>query len=503
VAVCFVGVSAWWLSVDRSVPYNDAAWHLFYTFRFHDLIADGDVLGAFDTRNFYPPAMYFLGAGATFIAGIHVAVPILAQNVVFVPLLALACYRIGCMVAGRTAGLLAVVFALGAPLVIEHFHIFMLDIPQATLVAVSTWLILASDRFRRVGPAALAGLALGVGMASKSLAPLFLVGLVACVLARGGWRNWRGLAAFATVALLVGMPWYVRHLMLGEGMRLLRAAGPGGDVPVAASPPLLSFDNVAWYFWATLDGLLFAPLFAFATVGAAAAVARVRRARPRTDFTLELLCGLGGAWLLLTAMPHKDMRYTLGLIVFLAVLGTAWIVRLPARPRALAIALLGAAIVATQLGATFGVGEETDRQLPGSRRAAYGEGVPPRDRVIVYASENYMVSEPRPTPDVRAFLGALRREGLTTIGFTDHVESFDRHFEEIGLWVLSRVNGMQVIASPELVTGLAPGQALVTRAFPGSGPGPCLWLADGSGVWVEVGTATGGAPQDHCPRVAS
>ena len=75
----------------------------------------------------------------------------LAQNLVFVPLLALACYRVGRMVAGPRAGLLAVVFALGTPLIAEQFHVFMLDAPQATLVAVAVWLILASDRFARSG----------------------------------------------------------------------------------------------------------------------------------------------------------------------------------------------------------------------------------------------------------------------------------------------------------------------------------------------------------------
>jgi 4-amino-4-deoxy-L-arabinose transferase-like glycosyltransferase len=495
----FIALTAWWLSVDRSVPYNDAAQHLFFAFRFHDLLEQGHVMDVVDFPSYYPPMTFLLGAGASFLAGIHVAVPILAQNLVYVPLLALACYRVARMLAGPAAGLLAVVFALGAPLVIEQFHVFMLDIPQATLVAVAVWLILASDRFERVGVAALAGLAIGLGVASKELAPLYLTGLVPCVLARGGgWRNWRGLAAFAGVALLAGAPWYVRQAMLGELDKLWNAAGGGGAVPPLASPTLLSTDNALWYWWATLDGLLFAPLFAIALVGVGAAIAHVVRARPVGDYTLELLCGLGGAWLALTVMPHKDMRYTLGLILFLSVLGTVWIVRLAPAPRAVAIGLLAAAIVAANVGATFGVGGETSRQLPGARQATYGEGVPPLERVIVYSKNNFIVSGPRSEPDVLARLTALRREGATTIGFLDQVNSFDRYFEEIGLWVLSRVAGLHVIVSPEQVTTLGPGQVIAVRSPAGTGSPPCMVLGDGSGVTLRIGSTDGGPGRIGC-----
>src|SRR6185436_11838502 len=147
--------------------------------------------------------------------------------------------------------------------------------------------------------------------------------------------------------------------------------------------------------------------------------------------------------------------------------------------RTVAIALLTAAIAAAQVGATLGVGGETTRQLPGSRRATWGEGVPPRNRVIVYSNQNFIVSGPRRSPDVLALLQGLRRQGVTTIGFADQVESYDRHFEEIGLWDLARVANLQVISSPEQVATLAPGQALAIRSPHGAGPPPCLMLGDG------------------------
>lgn len=498
--VGFVGLTAWWLSVDRGVPYNDGAQHLFYAFSFRDALDHGALLRAVGEGNFYPPGTYLFGAFATLVGGVSIATPILAQNLVYVPLLALACYQLGRMAAGPSAGLLAVAFALGAPLVIEQFHVFMLDAPQTALVAATVWLLLASERFARVGVAALAGLTLGLAVLTKELAPAFVVGVLACTLVRGGgWRSWRGIMAFAVVALAVGAPWYVRQIALGHTHLLLEAAGSGRDVPAAAAPPIRSLANLAWYMWATLDGLLFAPLFAFAAVGVAAAVVRVTRTRELGDPTLELLCGLAAAWAILLVMPHHDMRYTMELIVFLAVLGTAWIVRLAPAPRAVAGTLLIAAVIAAHLGATFGVGGETTRRLPGNRRALYGEGVPPRGRVIVYASENYMVSGPRTRPDVRGLFRALRRDGTLAIGWEDDVERWDSVFEDTGLYVVARDARLAVIPEEARTPDVQPGQAYLIRARSlGGAERPCLDLGDGSSVWVHVGVP-GQPPQPHCP----
>src|SRR5829696_5337679 len=111
--VAFVAATAWWLAVDRSVPYNDAAQHLFFTFAFHDSLAVGRWGEVLTFESFYPPATYLVGAASTFVGGVNVATPILAQNLLFVPLLAVACYQVGRMLGGAQAGLLAVACALG------------------------------------------------------------------------------------------------------------------------------------------------------------------------------------------------------------------------------------------------------------------------------------------------------------------------------------------------------------------------------------------------------
>jgi 4-amino-4-deoxy-L-arabinose transferase-like glycosyltransferase len=488
VATLFVALSWWWLARDRAVPFGGGASHLYASLLYLEWISEGDPLRAITYDTYYPPAIRLLGVLVLALFGKDPDGPTLAQNLVFVPLLALACYRVGRMVAGPRAGLLAVVFALGTPLIAEQFHLFMLDAPQAALVAVTAWLILASDRFARVDVAALAGLTVGFAILSKQFAPLYLLGLLAAVLwRRGGWRNWRGLAAFAGVAFVVAAPWYLVHL--SEWDRFFGAANRATEsetVPPAASPPMFSTANLGWYFFATLNGLLFAPLFAFATVGVASAIRRVMRMRPRPrdDVTVTLLWSLAGTWLVLTLVPHHDVRYTMGAIVYIAVLGTAWVVRLRPRAQALATGLLVAAIAVAQLGATFGVGRDPG-QLPLSNGATdQGEGVPPRERVVVYSSLDYLISGPLHEGDVLGLMRRLRAAGVDRIATEDRGDVNDQMFETIGLIDFARAAGVSFVGVDPPAAGATVAQLIRATEYDGSPP--CTRLFNGTGVWVEV-----------------
>ncbi|HZV72786.1 MAG TPA: glycosyltransferase family 39 protein [Conexibacter sp.] len=500
VTVGFVALTGWWLAVDRSVQYGDSAQDLFVALRFRELIAHGELGTLMGYPNYYPPVAFVLGALATFVGSPGVTAPVIAQNLVFVPLLALACYRTGRRVAGSQAGLFAVVFALGVPLLIEQFHVFMLDAPQAALVATSVWLVLASERFRRVGVAALAGVALGFGVETKELAPLYLLAFVAVVLARDGGagrRNWRGLLAFAATAFATGAPWYLWHASRLHA--LLRAAGAGRFVPPAALPAPFSFDNALWYGWATLNSLLLAPLCAFAAVGVALAVARVIRTRPLGDPTLELLVGLVGAWTVLTFMPHHDLRYTMPLVIFLAVLGTAWIVRLPGYGKPVAIALLLLAVGAAHVGATFGVGGTTERRLPGNRQATLGEGVPLRDRVVAYTNQNFLVSGPHGGGDVLQLMRGLHAAGVRMVYWQDAVDEASPLFERIGVLAFAVAAGLEADIERTDFSGLRSDAAVVMRDLSLDRAPPCVRLYDGTGVWVRLGDPARPGARDFCP----
>jgi 4-amino-4-deoxy-L-arabinose transferase-like glycosyltransferase len=492
----FVAIACWWVAVDRSVPGTEAGSHLGTALQYRDLLATGDLLGPFRAYAIHPPLVLVLGAVAELVGGIDVAPPVIAQNLVFVPLLALGCYHAAKLGYGTRAGALAVAFALGSPLLIEQFHVFMLDAPLAALVATSVWLILASERFERAGVAALAGAATGLGLLVKPQFPFYVAGLVAVVLLRDrGWRNGRGIAAFALAALAVGAPWYVAHAgTLGD-----LANAPVGSAETGTLPPRLSLANLAWYGWGALGSLLFAPLSALLAIGVARAVATVRTghrgaAAFERDTAPELLGGLLGGWLFLLLTPVHVVRYALPLLVYLAVLGTAWIVRLEPRAQRVATAALALAVAATTLGIAFGVGGDVRLSLGStiSRTEAWA-GVAPRNEIVVYSDHDFEVSGPQRGGRMLALMRALRRDGVTGVAWLQR--QVTPAFEDQGLHAFA---SMARLSAPMPTDPLPPGVALLLHGPVGAGPPPCVTLADDTGVWLRLERA-GDAQPFYCP----
>jgi 4-amino-4-deoxy-L-arabinose transferase-like glycosyltransferase len=490
VATAFIGLTWWWLTQDSSIPIYDAGDHLATAIEYHNLLHAGDVLGPFNHTSQYPPLAHLVGALAVFIGGVSVASPIIGENLVFVSLLALGCYQTGRLLFGARAGLLAVIFVLGSPLLIAQFHVFMLDAPETALVAVSMWLILASEDFSRVRMAGLAGLAVGCGLLVKVQFPFFLAGIVLSALARGGWRHWHGLAVFAAVALVVGAPWYIDHI--AEFSTIAKLAGTNSGAAPGNLPPTLSMANLTWYLWSTLNFQLFAPLFMLAlggTIWTIFAVARRGEARgPR----LEFLVGGFVAWLAITLTPHHDVRYDMPLMPYLAVIGTGWIVHLPRTARLAATGVVVLAVAANTLATSFGVGKQVDlvSSLPGT------PALP--DRIVLYSNEGFLVAGPQRDGDVPGLLRALRRDGVQVVTFSP-AESAAPDFSAEGLFPLAMIAGLSSSYQTALVRTSPAAVALIHQSIPSKAPPTCTRLSDGTGVWVVRLNQAAGKLAFYCP----
>jgi 4-amino-4-deoxy-L-arabinose transferase-like glycosyltransferase len=491
----FIALTCWWLTQDRSIPVYDAGDQLETALIYHNMLQGGNLLGPFTYHNIYPILGHMVGAIAALVGGVNVASPIIGENLVFVPLLALGCYQTGRLLFSPLAGMLAVVFVLGSPLIISLFHVFMLDAPLAALVALSVWLILASEDFSRPGTAALAGLACGLGINLKVQFGLFVVGLILIVLLHGGWRNWRGFAIFAVVGLVVGLPWYIVHLSeLGEMFEL---AGGGPGTPPGNIPPRFSFDNLTWYFWNVLNSQLLAVLFLFAIVGTVWTTVTVVRDHGRQrSARLEFLLAGFAAWLVITfGTIHHDIRYGLPLLAFLSVLATGWIAALPRKACLAASAVLVLGVAANTLGITFGVGREVKVALVNPLPS--GEQAP--DEIVAYSTTGFLVSAPSRDGDVPGLLEELRRNGVRAITWgVEQSELPDFSFE--GLLPLARIAKLsaEITQSPEF--SASPSVAtLVHRGVSATAPPPCARLSDGTGVWVVRHDPTAGKPAFYCP----
>src|SRR5204862_2226446 len=169
------------------------------------------------------------------------------------------------------------------------------------------------------GLAALAGLAVGLGQLTKETFVFLVAGFVAVQVVRGGWRNWPGLLAFASVAALVAVPWYVLH------WHDLQLTGAWAQVS-GTEGPLWGTRSLSYYGWSFVNRQLMLPLSLLSAAGATISCWRFVRHPRADDHTPELVAGLLVAWAALTVYFHvKAPYYALPLTVYIALLGTTWL----------------------------------------------------------------------------------------------------------------------------------------------------------------------------------
>jgi hypothetical protein len=481
----FVAVSVWWLTQDNRIPDFDSGLHMAAANADRVALTSGHLLTPFTSYNTYPPLVHLVGAVAILIAGIHPMALTVASNLVFVPLLAFGCYGVGKIVAGPRAGLLAGLVGLCTPMFVSMMHNFDLDPPEAAMVAVSVWGLLASRRFERLGVSAVAGALCGLALLTKETASVFLVGLLVAIVARGGWRNWRGLLAFGGAFLVVAGPWYIGHA--GQLLHTYRTIGQL-YVNGVQSPPRWSLRNFGWYFWNLVNEQALLPFTIALVVGLMVAILRCVRDRSPGNVLPELLVGGVVSYLGMTLLTHKDPRYTLPALVYVAVLATFWIVAIPRRALRLAVtgALVAVALV-NFVGMCFGPGgtQRVMLALPGARNTIIFP-----HQLTLYENWGWLRGSPHHDGDVLGLLKGLRRTGFTAIAIDPGANEVD--FSFLGIVPVADSVNMNTAATP--VPGPHLAYLLLHTPVPGDPP-PCQRLNDGSGIYAIQGQFGGISPQ--------
>jgi 4-amino-4-deoxy-L-arabinose transferase-like glycosyltransferase len=503
VVALYLGITTAWLAIDHSIPIYDAGLHLSIAMSVYEHIGSGDFGEAFHNTIPYPPFTYLVGSLGLLIGGFGVMQMILTENLVFVPLLALGCYNIGRLAFSARAGLLAVVFALGSPLILAQFHVFMTDAPETAMVAFSVWLIIATERFSRQWVSAAAGVAVGLGMMTKEPFVFFVAGVIGVALVRGGWRQWRGLIAFALPVLVIAMPWYVNEFSTVQAIgKAAATADEGSEFARGIAPSRLSLENLMWYFWNIVNAQLFAPLFAFSIVGGVWTIVGFARRRLVSPLAWELSIGAFVAWLGITeTLPH-DTRYGMPLLVYLAVFGSFWIVRLKRTGRMIATGALVLTVVANTLSISFGVGKIVRPEI--SALAPSGEHMNGPGVVTIYMNVGFLVTAPHGDGDVLGLMRTLKREGIEAVGLFNlgnkaPQPSVTPDFSEAGLVAFAQMARLGVL-EPGSVSELTAQDAFLAHGpiAPGSAR-PCVTLTDGTGVWIWLGNPTAPGVKFYCP----
>lgn len=482
--VVSIAITVWWALEDARVPSWDPAAHIYRSLEFADAFRAGDLthwFTSFQTPG-YPPLVYLLGALVSLTVGEGVAQFVIAQNVVFLPLLALGTYQAGKVAYGPRAGAFAAIFALGAPIVVTQSHVFMLDLPGTAMAAVAVWLILASRRFARPDIAMAAGAAVGLGMLTKNTFVFFVVGIVVVVLLRGGWRHRRGIGAFVLGALLTGVPWYLWNF---EGLFSYATGGPVAGASIYGDPPNLAIHDWLWYLWDAVNVQLYLPLTLFALAGVVWGVVRMIRRRPwdPADLTPELFGGLVPAWILVTALSHNDVRYNLQALVYGAVLGTAWFATSDRRAlRNTAAAVLVAVCAVNVVSSSTGRGIDLSVTIGGPWQT--DNAGPSAGRFTVFSTAGWLVAGPERSGDLEATLRAAREQGATYVAI-DRVKADVHEFPASGLTVLARFAGLEVAPGNDYAA-LGPRDVFVTRGQT-TAP-PCGRLPTGEGIYLSRGS---------------
>ena len=440
----FIGLSVWWLLYDQRVPgFGDPGRHMTTALGFADLLREGDLggliqLGPVGEENelFYPPLVHAVGGIP---AALDLAVEswgTIALNLVFVPLLAAGCYWVGCLTYGRRAGMLAAIFALGTPAVLSLFHVFLLDAPLAATTAIALAALLASERFSRSRESMLAGALVGLSLLVKTTAPLYLLGPVAVMVIAGGWRQWRNLGLAAAALLIVAGPYYLIHLE--DVVNVTESSTVGQDVGRTGAgftdDPRLSFENLTYYVWDAANIQYFVPLLALFGAGLIAAVREIRTRRHLP----ELLAGLAFGYLIPTlAFSFRDPRYTVPLVVYVAVIGVGWLTTTP-RP-----VLRRAGLAVLAVGVVLNVGASLTTRLP-ELELKIGEEFPVHDggTFTLVDDRGFIVGPPLPDPFWHDLLEEAERDGLRTARLFLHEVPF-WGMDTAGFDVLAREHGVR------------------------------------------------------------
>jgi len=330
--------AAVWLAWDRRPPEWDHANHLERAVVCARDMARGDARAILERSSFYPPLVP-CAAGLAYRLWPSDVAAAQAVLLAFLGLGMAAAYVLGRQVAGGAEGVVAALVFGSAPFTIFSSLRFQLDLPLASMVALAIALLLRTEAFERRSWSLAFGVVLGLGMLTKPPFAAYVLPVLTLVLAR--MRTRRALVT-ALLAGLVGgvlaLPWYGPRLL---GMapqvaaRSFRQAAESGHTEPLTATALTFYPR--WFV--PQFGLVATFLF---VVGAAVAAARRQGL---------MLVGVLTPLAVLTMIQNKNLRYTLPLSPFVAVLAGVGFGALRGRPRAFALVALVAGAV-LQLSAT-------------------------------------------------------------------------------------------------------------------------------------------------------
>jgi hypothetical protein len=331
-------VASVWLALDRHPPEWDHANHLERAVLCARDLAAGNVMPVIERSAFYPPLVPCL-AGVLSRSGLS---DLVSAHVVMLSFLALGMASIHALgrerIGGRVGVMAAVIFGT-APFVVFSTVRFQLDLPLASLVALTFWLVVRTDGLTKRGWTVGVGAVIGLGLLVKPPFPLYVVPAVLWAFSRGRGRpRWTNVGVSALIAVAVSLAWYGPRLM---GMPAQIANRSFKQAAESGHPDPLSWAALSIYPM-TLPTFFGAAASVLLAIGLVVAWRR-RRWLELLGVLLPFACFL--------VIQNKNARYTLPILPLAAIVAALALDALPSRARALATAAT-LVIAAVQVSAT-------------------------------------------------------------------------------------------------------------------------------------------------------
>lgn len=357
VILAFLLATVAWIRLDTVPPLWDSAHYLQQSTILYRALARDGVLAFLDSfsraMGQKAPLVAALPIPFYFVLGeSHEAARLV--NVAWIALASIYLYRLGRQVAGKAAGLLAVVVLNTFPLVAGMSRQYLVEYPLMTVVIVWVFYLLRWQSGDAESVPWKLGALLGFGLLLKVTLPLYVAAPTVLVLWRRASRE-RSLrpllgdvAKVAALALPIASLWYARNL--GSVSKFVVSGGFGELGRPYGTGPVFSSTTIAAY-WLKLINLgvssFYFVLLLLLAGGCAAAWRKrttMRALLARRDLQVLLAWWLV-PWLVLTFAVNKDPRYAVPYFPALAVLLAAGVAGISARRRRSAahvvVAILG------------------------------------------------------------------------------------------------------------------------------------------------------------------
>jgi len=241
--VLFHAINNWvWLEENVTWAGWDKPRHLAHSLNYAQMLSPISIQSLFDVMVSDPirPPLFPASASTMYALFGRTADVATMINVLYMAIALAATYGIGQRWNGRRLGLISVVLLALFPMFYVMSRHFYLEFAMMAMVALTVFLLLATEGFQRRGTSLLFGLSLGLGLLTKRTFAVFVVGPIIVAILSSGllpalWQrlrqrpriHWKSLLAALLGGLAAAGIWYLPNqetaqtLILGQALFFL------------------------------------------------------------------------------------------------------------------------------------------------------------------------------------------------------------------------------------------------------------------------------------------